>query len=67
MAPKYVACTVALLLGGASAFVVPTPALRNAVASTRSASSPMRMSAGDEEPWFAEAVAVNLVDVDELS
>lgn len=67
MAPKYVACTVALLMGGASAFVVPTPALRNAVASTRSASSPMRMSAGDEEPWFAEAVAVNLVDVDELS
>lgn len=54
-------------MGGASAFVVPTPALRNAVASTRSASSPMRMSAGDEEPWFSEAVAVNLVDVDELS
>lgn len=66
MAPKYVACTAALLVGGASAFVVPTPMLRNAVASTRSASSPMRMSA-DEEPWFSEAVAVNLVDVEELT
>lgn len=67
MAPKYVACTAALLMGGASAFVVPTPMLRNSVASARSASSPMRMNAASEEPWFSEAVAVNLVDVDELT
>lgn len=67
MAPKFVACTAALLVGGASAFVAPTPVLKSAVASTRSASTPMRMSAGEEEPWFSEAVAVNLVDVDELT
>lgn len=67
MAPKYVACTAALLVSGVSAFVAPTPMLRNAVASTRQATAPMRMSVGDEEPWFSEAVAVNLVDVEELT
>lgn len=66
MAPKYVASSVALLMGGASAFMVPTPMLRSAVAPARSSPSAMRMSA-DEEPWFSEAVAVNLADVDELT
>ncbi|CAB1101472.1 unnamed protein product [Ectocarpus sp. CCAP 1310/34] len=67
MAPKYVACTSALLMVGASAFVAPAPVLRSSVASARSASTPMRMIAGDEEPWFAEAVADNLADVAQLS
>lgn len=66
MTSKYVACTTALLVSAASAFVAPAPMLRSAIASARSSSSPMRMSA-DEEPWFSEAVATNLVDVEELT
>lgn len=66
MAPKYIACTTALLVSGASAFVAPASMIRNAVAPARSSSSPMRMSA-DEEPWFSEAVATNLADVDQLT
>ena len=67
MAP-ITAITAALLVGGAAAFVAPSPVLKSSVAATsRSASAPMRMSAGEEEPWFSEAVAVNLADVGELT
>lgn len=66
MAPK-TCFMAALLVGGASAFVAPSPVLKSSVASARTATTPMRMSAGDEEPWFAEAVAVNLADVGELT
>lgn len=66
MAP-ITAITAALLVGGAAAFVAPTPVLKSSVATTRSASAPMRMSASEEEPWFAEAVATNLADVGELT
>lgn len=69
MAPSYVALTAALMVGGATAFIAPSSMLRQNVAqsATRSASSsPMRMSLVEDEPWFSEAVAENVVSVDEL-
>ncbi|CAM9738111.1 unnamed protein product [Discosporangium mesarthrocarpum] len=67
MAPYQVASlAAALLVGSASAFVAPTPVARHvASTSTRSGVSPMRMGAEDE-PWFAEAVAVNIADKSNL-
>lgn len=65
MASKNVVLAAALLVSGAVAFVAPTPKLPCAAPAVRSASSAVRMSS--DEPWFAEAVAVNVADIDELT
>ncbi|CAM9496806.1 unnamed protein product, partial [Choristocarpus tenellus] len=68
MAYQVTALTAALLVCGASAFVAPTPIAHHVASrsSVRSAVGPMFMAA-DDEPWFAEAVATNVVDIERLS